>query len=144
MTDAAQEVRDAIAISKGHPPVADNVAAVDFDGTIAPWGDLFGFPEPLPGAVEAIKRLKDAGFTVVIFTSRLSPTWHQAEGWNHAEATRQQVGYIREYCERYGIDADGVTAEKIPAEVYLDDKAVKVTKHRTLNRRVIEFLRGKS
>jgi hypothetical protein len=127
-----------------HPPVAEKVAAVDFDGTIKPWsGGLFGFPEPLPGAVEAVKRLKDAGFKVVIFTSRLSTVWHEAEGWDSHDATLKQVEYIREYCEKFGIDADAVTAEKIPAEVYLDDKAMGVTASRSLLRRTKEFLNAK-
>jgi hypothetical protein len=117
---------------------------VDFDGTIAPWGSLFGFPEPLPGAAEAVRRLKAAGYRVVIFTSRLSPTWHNAEGWNHGEATVKQVEYLREYCERFGIDADAATAEKIPAEVYLDDRAMGVTAGRSLLRRTNEFLKDQS
>jgi len=134
-------VRDAAGPT--HPPVATKVAALDFDGTIKPWsGGLFGFPDPLPGAVEAVQRLKDAGYKVVIFTSRLSTVWHEAEGWNSHEATAKQVEYIRSYCERFGIDADAVTAEKIPAEVYLDDKAMGVTKTRSLLRRTKEFLRG--
>lgn len=141
----SQKARDAAANAKGHPPVAEKVAAVDFDGTIKPWaGGLFGFPEPLPGAVEAVKRLKDAGYTVVIFTSRLSPTWHAAEGWDHGEATAKQVEYLRKYCEKYGIDADAATAEKIPAEVYLDDKAMGVTASRSLLRRTNEFLKAAS
>lgn len=123
-----------------HPPVADKVACVDFDGTIAPWGAMFAFPEPLPGVVEAIKRLKEAGFQVVIFTSRLSPTWHAAEGWDTNVATKEQVEYLREYCERYGIDADAATAEKIPAEVYLDDKALQVDKSHTILGQVETFL----
>jgi phosphoserine phosphatase len=115
---------------------------VDFDGTIAPWGSLFGFPEPNPGAVEAIKRLKDAGYQVVIFTSRLSTVWHEAEGWDTNEATAKQVEYLQEYCRRYGIDADAATAEKIPAEAYFDDKAFGLTRTRNLKARVREFLDG--
>lgn len=128
--------------SPTHPPVAEKVAGADFDGTIAPWGAMFSFPEPLPGAVEAINRLKAAGYTVVIFTSRLSPTWHEAEGWDHYEATLEQVKYIRDYCEKYGIVADAVTAEKIPCEVYLDDKALGVSRSTTILDAVNEFLGG--
>ena len=132
-----EAVRDETAT---HPPVAEKVACVDFDGTIAPWGSMFSFPEPLPGVVEAVKRLKAAGYEVVIFTSRLSSVWHESEGWDHHEATEKQVEYLREYCKRYDIPADGATAEKIPAEVYLDDKAMGVTEKASLLDNVREFV----
>lgn len=143
-SEVQERVEDRAVSGPTHPPVATKVAAVDFDGTIAPWGSLFGFPEPLPGAVEAIRRLKAAGYTVVIFTSRLSPTWHASEGWDHAKATAEQVEYLRQYCERFDIDADAATAEKIPAEVYLDDRAMGVTAGRSLLRRTNEFLKDHS
>lgn len=133
-----EAVRDAVAPT--HPPVAEKVACVDFDGTIAPWGEMFSFPEPIPGAVEAIKRLKSAGYKVVIFTSRLSSVWHEAEGWNTMKATGEQLDYLREYCERYDIPADAATAEKIPAEVYLDDKALTVDNQHSLLAQTEQFL----
>lgn len=141
--EVQERVEDSIVPGKTHPPVAEKVACVDFDGTIAPWGAMFSFPEPLPGAVEAIARLKAAGYTVVIFTSRLSPTWHQSEGWDTMQATNEQVTYLRDYCRKYGIDADAATCEKIPSEVYFDDKAMGVTIGRSLLRRTKEFLSGK-
>ena len=110
---------------RGHPPVADGVVCVDFDGTIAPWGDLFGFPEPLPGAREFLEMLVDTGYTVVIFTSRLSTVWHNHEGRDPATAILQQVEYLQEYFRRYELPADSVTAEKIPAVAYIDDKAIE-------------------
>ena len=110
----------------GHPPVAEGVVCVDFDGTIAPWGDLFGYPEPLPGAKAFLKHLRDEGYTVIIFTSRLSTVWHEHEGrTNVGKAIFEQVEYLRKYCEKYDIIVDGVTAEKIPAEAYIDDKAIE-------------------
>jgi hypothetical protein len=108
----------------GHPPVAEGVVCVDFDGTIAPWGDLFGFPEPLPGAREFLEWLVDTGYTVVIFTSRLSTVWHNSEGRDPARAILEQVEYLQEYFRRYELPADSVTAEKIPAIAYIDDKAL--------------------
>ena len=111
--------------SNGHPPVADGVVCVDFDGTIAPWGSLFGYPKPLPSAVEFIDWLKEKGYTVVIFTSRLSSVWHAAEGRSPAKGIFEQVDYLQEYCRRYNINVDSATAEKIPAIAYIDDKAVE-------------------
>lgn len=110
--------------SNGHPPVADGVVCVDFDGTIAPWGDLFGFPPPLPGAVDFVNGLTEEGYTVYIFTSRLSKVWLMAEGYDVAEGLFRQATYLQEYCERYGINVAGATAEKVPAIAYIDDKAI--------------------
>jgi hypothetical protein len=112
-------------LQNGHPPVAEGVVCIDFDGTIAPFGDLFGFPKPLPGAKKFIDELKAQGYKVYIFTSRLSSVWHAHEGRNIGEGIFQQVEYLRAYCERYNINVDGATAEKIPAEAYIDDKAIE-------------------
>lgn len=109
----------------GHPPVADGVVCVDFDGTIAPWGDLFGFPEPLPGAKAFLDGLREKGFTIVIFTSRLSTVWHNHEGRDPARGIFEQIEYLRKYFEKYDLPADSVTAEKIPAVAYIDDKAIE-------------------
>lgn len=111
--------------SNGHPPVAAGVVCVDFDGTISPWGDLFGFPKPLPGAVNFIRWLKKEGYTVVIFTSRLSSVWHAAEGRNPAKGIFEQVEYLQAYVRKYDIPVDSATAEKIPAIAYIDDKAIQ-------------------
>jgi hypothetical protein len=111
--------------SNGHPPVAAGVVLVDFDGTISPWGDLFGFPEPLPGAKEFLDFLNRQGYTIVLFTSRLSSVWHSSEGRNVATGMLQQVEYLQEYIKRYELPIDSATAEKIPAIAYIDDRAVE-------------------
>lgn len=141
---AANYVERGLPRQEEHPPAANGVVAVDFDATIKPWrGGLLGFEEPLPGAPEAVRLLKDAGYTVFVFTSRLSPVWHQHEGWETSQATREQVEFIREYCERFDIPADYVTADKIPAIAYFDDKAVRVSEYMPLLDGVKEFLSGK-
>lgn len=109
---------------RGHPPVAEGVVCVDFDGTIAPFGDLFGFPPPLPGAKKFLDRLRASGFSIVIFTSRLSTVWHASEGRDPAKGIIEQVTYLQEYFSRYELPADSVTAEKVPAVAYVDDKAI--------------------
>lgn len=107
-------------LKNGHSPLAENVICVDFDGTLYPWGDLFSYDPPLPGAVDAVLRLRDAGFRIVIFTSRLSPTWLEAEGQSEVV----QYDYIAEVLTRDGIPFDAITAEKVPAIAYVDDKAI--------------------
>lgn len=106
-------------VGRGQPKIADNVILIDFDGTLYPWGHMFCYPEPLPGAVKAVKKFKDKGYTIVIFTSRLSEQWLEVEGekwYNHVE-------YIKDILHRDGIPYDFITSEKIPATHYIDDKA---------------------
>jgi FMN phosphatase YigB (HAD superfamily) len=104
---------------KSHPNIANKVVLVDFDGTLYPWGYMFSNPDPLPGAVDALCRLKEAGYQIVIFTSRLSTRWleHEDEVWY------DHIDYIKALLKRDGIPYDEITAEKLPAEHYIDDKA---------------------
>lgn len=108
-------------IAKGHSPMAEGVVLVDWDGTIVKFGGLFDFPEPLPGAIEALKKFQDAGIKVVIFTSRLSPIWLETVGQNPL----QHIDYINEYLARYDITPYAITAQKVPSVAYIDDKAYR-------------------
>ena len=108
-------------LAHGYAPVAHRVACLDFDGTLYPFRPLFEQPDPLPGAPEAVRRLKDAGYRIVIFTSRLSPTWLESCGYTASE----QLDLIEGMLRRDGIPFDDITAEKVPAEVYVDDRAIR-------------------
>lgn len=115
-------------MARGYSPVAEKVAALDFDGTIVPWGPLMGDKDPEPGAVDAIRALKAAGYTIVIFTSRLSLTWARSVvggGAAAADFLVKQEQYVRETLDRAGIPYDRITAEKVPAEFYIDDNAYR-------------------
>jgi hypothetical protein len=105
----------------GHPPIANKVVLVDFDGTLYPFGFLFDYPDPLPGAVEAMQYLSKKGYRIVIFTSRLSRRWLDTVG----QTTAQHRQYIESICARDGINVSEITCEKIPAEAYIDDKAIQ-------------------
>lgn len=113
---AAKEV-----IAAGHPPIADKVILIDFDGTVAPFGYLFDFPEPYPGVAKFTQDLKSKGYRIGIFTSRLSKTWLDSAN----QIYNDHINYIGEYCLRYGIHFDFMTAEKVPSEAYIDDKAIQ-------------------
>ena len=125
---------------RNHPPSAGKVVLVDFDGTIAPWGQMFSMPEPLSGVKTAMRTLKEEGYTIVIFTSRLSPTWHRAEGWSTRQASKEQREYITTFLLRHDIPFDDITAEKRPAVLYLDDKAMRVNSRRNMLAAVRDFL----
>lgn len=115
-------------MAKGHSPVAEKVAAIDFDGTIVPWGPLMGDKEPIPGARETIDAWRRAGYTIVIFTSRLSRTWAKSvvgnNGWEQSRFLDEQHDYVARTLRKAGIEFSYITSEKIPCEFYVDDKAV--------------------
>ncbi|MBK9055351.1 MAG: hypothetical protein IPL78_31960 [Chloroflexi bacterium] len=93
---------------------------VDLDGTIAHYDVWIGpehFGEPIDGVHEALKALQEAGWLIIIFT------------------TRHQVDLIRRYLESHQIpfdyinenpdQPDGAWAGKPFADVYVDDRAVQ-------------------
>lgn len=135
----SQEVLDA-----GHPPVANKRVCVDFDGTIYPFGLLMTPAAPIKGAAQAVQELKDMGYTIIIFTSRLSRAWHEHEGWDHEEAMKEQIEYITAALDRDGIPYDFITAEKVPAEAYFDDKAYRAAGDLGLMRAVSLFINAEN
>lgn len=131
---------EAFALANGHPPVAHGVVLVDFDQTIRSWGGLFDFTPPYPGAKEFIDELKAKGYTVLMFTSRLSTVWHQSENRDPYMGIMAQLEFLQEYAKRFELDFDGVTAEKVPAIAMIDDKAVEFRGDWTKARRRFRML----
>jgi hypothetical protein len=109
-----------------HPPVARKVVCIDFDGTLFPWGELNATSEPLFDAVETVRAFKGAGYRIVIFTSRMSPTWWIAEGWPNDDYTYAKwFSSVAQRLDEWDIPFDDITCEKVPAEYYIDDKAIE-------------------
>lgn len=84
---------------------------VDWDNCLV---DNTGYPdfipkEPLPGAVEALKRLNNEGYKIVIYTAR-----HWADYLN-----------IERYCEYYGIPARRIICGKPLFNCIIDDKNIE-------------------
>ena len=103
-------------------PVGKRVICVDLDGVLLPWGPLLEDREPSHGAGSALQKLRDAGYQVVILTSRFSPTWWASDP---SIVPGQQILYVYEWLDRHAIPYDLVTCEKVPALVYIDDRAVR-------------------
>lgn len=86
------------------------VVCVDLDGVLNlfdTWREPEYFHPPRPGAREFLVKLNDSGFRVCIFTVR----WFEwVEQWLEENGLRTYV--------------DCVTDKKMPAQVYLDDRAV--------------------
>lgn len=114
----------------GHPPSAGRTVCIDFDATIVPWGGLLAPKTPFPGVVEAMQALRASHYRIVILTSRMSRSWWRAEaksrGVDPWEFGRVQKGYVASILDAAGIPYDLITAEKMPALAYFDDKAIRV------------------
>lgn len=103
-------------VKAGHKTIC-----VDFDGVIADYSDGYQgtdiFGEPLPGAVDAMKRLQEFGFKLIIFT------------------TRPDTPELRTYLNVHGIpfeainnnpdQPEGANPGKPIADIYLDDRGVR-------------------
>jgi hypothetical protein len=88
---------------------------IDFDGVLASYNGVFELAEPgapNPGAVAAVKAYLAAGFRVMIHSSRAA----KLEG---------RLA-INKWLALHGLgdvaDSIGITAFKVPAVVYLDDR----------------------
>jgi hypothetical protein len=82
---------------------------VDFDGVIhrysKGWHDGTAYDDPMPGSREALRACTEAGYEVVIFSTR---------------PAEQIVPWL----ERHGFPAYQVTASKLPATAIIDDRAI--------------------
>ena len=88
---------------------------LDFDGVIhsyvSGWqGVDVVLDPPVPLIDEEIKRIRAAGYRVVVVSTRC--------------ATPEGMGAVRRYLRENGIEVDDVAAEKPPAKVYVDDRAL--------------------
>lgn len=111
-------------IKEGIPPAARGLLAIDFDATLVPWGELVGDKPLLEGAKDAVDAFREAGYRIVILTSRLSPTWWDAEGFTEAER-QEQVKYVHDMLDKHGIVYEYITCEKIPCTYFIDDRAIE-------------------
>ena len=89
----------------------------DFDGVIhsytSGWQGTTTIPdEPVPGIKEALKDFRDAGYEVVVVSTRCK--------------TEDGRDAILDYLEKYGMYpyVDMVLMEKPPAVCYIDDRAI--------------------
>jgi len=66
--------------------------------------------------------LKKRGFEIIIFTARLSETTIANNGLNKKEILSDIESWLNEHDIYY----DKITAEKLPAEYYIDDRAIQI------------------
>jgi hypothetical protein len=89
------------------------IVCVDLDGVLNlydGWRGADYFHPPRPGAIEFLKALHERNFQVVVHTVRWAP-------------------HVWDWIRLHGLDAYvySVTNEKLPAHVYIDDRAICFT-----------------
>jgi 5'(3')-deoxyribonucleotidase len=99
------------------------VLAIDFDGVLhnadKGWGDGTCYGDPLPGSIEAIKKLSEK-YKIIIFTAKAKPDRPLVNGKTGTEL-------VQEWFERHNILSyiDSITSEKPRAELYIDDNGYR-------------------
>ena len=97
--------------------------AIDFDGVVhnadKGWGDGTCYGEPLPGAIDAIKRLSE-NYNIVIFTAKAKSDRPLVNGKTGAKL-------VYEWLQKYQIEqyVSSVTSDKPRAELYIDDNGYR-------------------
>lgn len=103
---------------------ANRRAMIDLDGTIHKYSKGYSdgtiYDDPFEGAKRVIGWLKDKGFEIIIFTTRASAENAKEMGGDH----KDQIKSVENWLKLNGIYFDKVTAEKLAADFYIDDKAI--------------------
>lgn len=97
---------------------------IDIDGTICGLrisGETYADVLPLPGAVEKLHALKEAGHYLILLTARHMATC----GSNVGLVVARQGKTLFDWLEKHQIAHDEVWFGKPHADVYLDDNAVR-------------------
>lgn len=106
---------------------------IDFDGTICQkqkYGDGIITQEPHIGAKDVIEKLKNAGYRISVFTTRLNPKFGGDIEWK-----KQQ---IINWLNKYEIPFDDVSNNKPEAVAYIDDRAIRFINWQDVNNYFIQ------
>ncbi len=108
--------------------------AVDLDGVLAEYDGFKGIDvigDPIPGAREFMKKLKEAGAWLIIHTCRVSEIIEGDEKFANNLAIKKRVEIVWRWLCKHDIPCDEIWAKrgKPYAVAYVDDRAV------VLNRR---------
>lgn len=121
MTQSLNECLLSEADWAAQPTAKQRWAAVDMDNTILSRPDdrnYDTFGDPLPGAVDALKKLKDMGWRISIYTARM-------DGLEDDEA-EHLANRIEKVMDQAGIPYDDVWVGRKPrADIFIDDKAIE-------------------
>jgi hypothetical protein len=112
---------------------------VDFDGTICEHR-FPAFGEPIAGAREALQRLKQAGFWIIIQTVRTS-SYYRTVGMYQPAVNSPEA--VRAYLEHHQIPFDEIwLPDKPVALAYIDDRGLRLVGDRKRSnwQDIVEFL----
>ena len=115
-----------VIVAKFYPTVV-----FDFDGVIhsykSPWVNEYTIPdEPVPGIKKAINEIGDAGYRIVVVSTRCK--------------TERGMAAIWAWLEEHKIHVDDVCMEKPAAICYIDDRAICFDGHpETLLEKISNF-----
>jgi uncharacterized HAD superfamily protein len=89
--------------------ISGKTVAIDIDGTICTEERTFERPlaKPLPGAIEALRMLKENGNTIILYTAR---------GWEQYKVTKA-------WLDQNEFVYDQIIMGKPIADVWIDDRA---------------------
>lgn len=97
-------------------------AMIDLDKTIHKYSQGFKdgtvYDEPFVGAKEVIDFLRKNGYEIVIFTTRASK--------EENDDYKDQINQVADWLDKNEIYYDRITAEKLAADFYIDDKAIHI------------------
>ncbi len=101
-------------------------AMIDLDQTIHKyskgWQSGNIYDDPFDGARDAINWLKNNGYEIVIFTTRASP----GNAVEMGDDEKKQIAKVQAWLKHHDIYFDKVTADKLGADFYIDDKAIPI------------------
>jgi hypothetical protein len=101
-------------------------AMIDLDGTIHKYSQGYSdgsiYDDPFEGAREVINWLKSHGYEIVIFTTRASKQNADEMGGDASE----EIHKVADWLNKNDIYFDRITAEKLAADFYIDDKAISI------------------
>jgi hypothetical protein len=111
-------------------------ALIDFDGPIHKYSkgshDGTIYDEPSEGGKEFIDWLKSQGYEIVIFTSRASET----SALEFGSDVKEQIANVETWLKDHDIYYDLITAEKLAAQFYIDDRAIHYNNWNTVKTEV--------
>lgn len=113
-------------MSNFYPPGLEpkvKTIAIDFDGVIhnanLGWGDGTCYGDPIPGSIEAVKKLA-SNYRIVVFTAKAKADRPLVNG-------KTGVELVTDWLKKYGLVnfVSEITSEKPRAELYIDDNGYR-------------------
>lgn len=100
--------------------------AIDFDGVLHGYSKGYQdgeiYDPPVPGAAEAMKKMKEQGHYLYIFTTRTNKIFKKK---GDGKDEKYQENQIKEWMAKYDIPYDKIwTFGKPMADLFIDDRAI--------------------